>query len=652
MRRRFCCHIFVWNRTTYFSRPASPFDAPITMVVSSKMARGLVISCRQWFYPSSSSLLIQKQRRFAHSKNEWKPRRSANERQGPFDPKYRPPTFINNATDSKAKKNRWTNIEGSRQFKRQLAQSQGLPLQQQTSTTSEHLNYRSHSSLQQQQYKSPRPPNSTPYRRNNNDSSNRQTPTKHFTPKKNPQSSAPSRSPLSIQQERREYPPELLQAYIACHAGLQSLLYAELDHLGLPYMPQGFGATLLSPLTVDDLLTCHLYLGTAASVLLRCGPSFEARALGELKRKTADMPWRQMLPQRTSGPPRLQVKVTSTKSRLLHTTAIRDNILKGIYSALGMPDAFLHVSNTDSSVPGVTGGHDATAAETTRVSVQLYRDNVQISLDTAETPIHQRQYRLETGKAPLREDLAYAFLFSAGWKPLYDWTPRQGHFVPAAPQYTALLDPFCGSGTIPIEAAAMVAGLPPGRLRPAPLRGTCLYDPARWDALVHKARHHATSSPGEFVIAASDRDAGAVRCAEANAQRAGVLLDAQHCAFTKHPWWEQPPGPLLLAANLPFGRRISPLRTAPPNYAKHPLLPLYQSLGNHVNEHLEHGRSIGAIFLTDDRELLRHGGFDRPFTTAMATTHGGIPVLGMSLPSVPEVSSDTKDTKEASEAAA
>jgi putative N6-adenine-specific DNA methylase len=628
------------------------------MVVASKMMRCMIDACRQ--RSSSSMLLIPEQRRFAHTKNEWKKRPVETERPGRFDPKSRSAPSASssnknhNNNNNRSKKNRWTNVEGSRQYNRQLAQSQGLPIQQQDLTTpaSRQKHGQEHTKQYQPETKYARPPNVNSYRRGSDEVSNQQTSTRPFTYKKKRPSSAPSRPPRIAQnpQQRFEYPPESLSAYIACHAGLQSHLYAELDHLGLSYMPQGFGAALLSPLTVDDLLTCHLYLGTAASVLLRCGPSFDARALGELKRKTAEMPWRQMLPQqRLSGSqlPRLQVKVTSSKSRLLHTTAIRDNILKGIYAALGIPDALSHVANTD----------DTHLSETTRVSVQLYRDNVQISLDTSETPIHQRYYRLETCKAPLREDLAYAFLFSAGWKPRYEWTPRQGHLVPATPQYTALLDPFCGSGTIPIEAAAMVAGLPPGRLRPAPLRGTCLYDPARWDSLVAKALHHAAPPSAAFAIAASDRDAGAVRSTEANALRAGVQLDAQHGAFTQHPWWEQPPPQLLLAANLPFGRRISPFRTEPLNYAKHPLLPLYQSLGNHINEHLERKRALGAIFLTDDRELLRHGGFDRPFTTAMATTHGGIPVLGMCLQSsntttMPEVLPDAEDSKETSEAVA
>ena len=516
---------------------------------------------------------------------------------------------------TKAKKDRWTDVEGSRQYKRQLARSQG-GLPPNAATTSRRNN-----------------DDEAPLTRSSTLPTRSRTTTKPFaTTRRHPESTRKSPAPVSIQHDRRDYPPEALDVYIACHAGLQSLLYAEIDHLRLPYIPKGFGASLLAPVSVDDLLTCHLYLGTAAHVFVRCGPSWDARALGEVQRKTAEMPWRYMLPDASSTGvllPRLQVKVTATKSRLLHTTAIRDHVLKGIYAALGIPDAW-NANDDDTATDR--------SPDTTRLSVQLYRDNVQISLDTSETPIHQRGYRLETCKAPLREDLAYALLFSAGWKPRYTWTPRQGHFVPspsdASPLYTALLDPFCGSGTLPIEAAAMAAGLPPGRLRPAPLRGTPLYDPPRWDALVQKARHCASSSPqpaeSSFLIAASDRDAGAVRSTAANAARAGVPpLQLQQCAFTQHPWWSSDaavPSHTLLAANLPFGRRISALATAPPpNYAKHPLLPLYQSLGNHMRGSWPRG----AVFLTDDRELLRHGGFAQPFTTTLSTTHGGIPVVGM-----------------------
>jgi hypothetical protein len=83
---------------------------------------------------------------------------------------------------------------------------------------------------------------------------------------------------------------------------------------------------------------------------------------------------------------------------------------------------------------------------------------------------------------------------------------------------------------------------------------------------------------------------------------------------------------------------------------------LYQSLGKHINEYLEQKRPMGAAVWTNDREFLRHGGFDWRFTTAMATTHGGILVQVMSLQSstatMPEVLSDGEDSKDTNEAAA
>jgi 23S rRNA G2445 N2-methylase RlmL len=126
----------------------------------------------------------------------------------------------------------------------------------------------------------------------------------------------------------------------------------------------------------------------------------------------------------------------------------------------------------------------------------------------------------------------------------------------------------------------------------------------------------------------------AIRITQSNASRAGVLnyIQVESCAFTKHPWLSHTsntPPKLLLASNLPFGRRISRIKTKPPNYLKNPLLPLYQSLGNHVNDMMQSGCQFGAMLLTDDRELLRLGGFHTTFTTKLSTTHGGIPVTGM-----------------------
>lgn len=424
--------------------------------------------------------------------------------------------------------------------------------------------------------------------------------------------------------KRTYFPPEHIDAYVSCHPGLETFLCQELDALNIAHKVKGFGVTLSSP-SLYDLLNCHLYLGTASNVFLRCGEPFSARALGELERKVEIMPWRKMLAVADDAVPRFHFKVTSAKSRLLHSTAIRDHVLVGIYKSLGFPD-FEEQKNKNNAKSDAAPESD----DQIRLTVQFFRDKAQISIDTSQTPIHQRGYRLETAKAPLREDLAFAFLYSAGWKPAYSLHAQ----TVRTPTFTSFLDPFCGSGTLPIEAAAMTAGLPPGRLRVAPMKGTCLYDPPKWKRLVTNALQKSTTIDASgILIRASDRDQGAVRATKANADRAGVLniIGVQDCAFTAHPWLDKPSSPaakLLLAANLPFGRRVR-AASKPKNYLKHPLLPLYQSLANKMNSLSDAGCQFGAVLLTDDRELLRLGGFREQFETRMSTKHGGIPVSGM-----------------------
>jgi putative N6-adenine-specific DNA methylase len=436
-----------------------------------------------------------------------------------------------------------------------------------------------------------------------------------------------------IPQPNPWFPPDHLEAYVSCHPGLESILCQELQSLGLSHKKKGFGATLALP-TLEDLLRCHLYLGTASHIFLHCGEAFGARALGELERKVEAMPWARILDQRSDmAVPRFHFKVTSAKSRLLHSTAIRDHVLLGIYKSLGYED-YQDQKNENNQTSRPLNDE----ATTIRLTVQLFRDKAQIAIDTSSTPLHQRAYRLETAKAPLREDIAYAFLYGAGWKPTYrSFGKEPSELRPNAKSigFTSFLDPFCGSGTIPIEAASMAAGSPPGRLRPPPFKGTCLHNPDQWNQLVHKALQDSATNidPLHIQIRASDRDKGAIKATKSNAERAGVLslIEADHCAFTAHPWLDQPSptiGKLLIGSNLPFGRRLS-AGVVPKNYLKHPLLPLYQSLATHLKGLKNSECPYGAMLLTDDRELLRLGGFSEPFRTALSTKHGGIPVSGM-----------------------
>jgi putative N6-adenine-specific DNA methylase len=222
-----------------------------------------------------------------------------------------------------------------------------------------------------------------------------------------------------------------------------------------------------------------------------------------------------------------------------------------------------------------------------------------VSLDATATPLHRRGYRLASAKAPLREDLAHALLLAAGFGP-----------------EQALLDPLCGSGTIAIEAAGLAAGLPPGRLRRAPLAHLALFDGEAW-----KRERDAVPPPRPHApIVASDRDAGAVEAARANAERAGTAAAIAFAtmALSAQPWLAEGaehPARGLVATNPPFGRRVQ---------AGRDLLPLYQTLG-HRAQRLGAGWRVALV--AHDVRLARRTGL--PLQAAFTTRHGGIPITAL-----------------------
>jgi putative N6-adenine-specific DNA methylase len=307
----------------------------------------------------------------------------------------------------------------------------------------------------------------------------------------------PLRAALSC--SRRYFSSQLadtFDALVTCQPGLEPVLSQELQSLGIQHGPSkspSLPGIKIPRASIDDLYSCHLQLGTASRILLRCCPDFSARALGELQRKLA--------PGSTSSSSRvwldavadnakIQVKAVARKSRLYHTGAIEERVMESIQSSMGSRVSVVD-HRTQSSKPPSTGRHNPTQGNTESTlnfHVSVIRDVVSIWMDTSCSPLHQRGYRLQTAKAPLREDLSFALLYSAGWRPAAQ--PRSLSLTSEAagpesrspPRY--LLDPFCGSGTIVIEAAAMASGLPPGRLRPPPFAGTNMHDPTRWQNLV------------------------------------------------------------------------------------------------------------------------------------------------------------------------
>jgi len=423
------------------------------------------------------------------------------------------------------------------------------------------------------------------------------------------------------------FPPKKLECFIACLPGLEPILAQEMEDHGIACRIEAGGVIPTSEaLTPESLMEFHMCLGTASHVLVRCGNPFVARGLPELKRKVSQLPWYEFLKEGS----RLKFQVTSKKSKLNHNTAIRSAILDGINEAFQRKDA-------NKSRMAVSLASEE-SEDHIRMVVRLERDEVLISVDSSETPIYKRGYRLATARAPLREDLAYAMVYNAGWKESGSYVDSKDH----SRKYISFLDPFCGSGTLAIEAASIFAGLPPGRLRSAPFQGTTLYEPKAWRQRVGKVMRRAKRSNDNaddreaIVIAGSDRDNGAVSAARSNAERAGVddYINFDCTPLSNHPWLQSPNDsastrpayPLLIVSNPPFGMRIA-ADNKNKNSRVQQLLPMYQTLLERQRQINKAGEKCSSMILLQDVKLFRKTGAN--FEVKFSTQHGGIPVAAV-----------------------
>jgi 23S rRNA (guanine2445-N2)-methyltransferase / 23S rRNA (guanine2069-N7)-methyltransferase len=220
------------------------------------------------------------------------------------------------------------------------------------------------------------------------------------------------------------------------------------------------------------------------------------------------------------------------------------------------------------------------AAPDLRVNLHLAGARAVVSVDLSGDSLHRRGYRGGSGEAPLKETLAAAVLTLAGWPEL----ARTG--VP-------LLDPFCGSGTLVIEAALMAADRAPGLERRMGFTRWGGHDVGLWAGLVEEARGRVRERPeAACLLRGADRDPSVVRLAQQNARRAGVegwtRFEAGE-AREARPREGEAPG--LLVCNPPYGERLGEVRE---------LEGLYRDLGDTLKRRFP---GWTAALFTGNREL-------------------------------------------------
>lgn len=265
--------------------------------------------------------------------------------------------------------------------------------------------------------------------------------------------------------------------FVPCAPGLEPELLADVRGLGGVRPKTSAGGVELE---ANDhvLYRCLLELGLALDVRVRLG-SFPAHYFDAIAKGVAKLPWGRFI----GAGQTVEVRATARRSKLQHTGAIEERVFEGIKRVMG---SFA----TDDPEPW-------------RVFARLERDQLSLSLSLAGAPLSKRGYRLATAKAPLREDLALAILRLSGW------TPER-----------PLVDPFCGSGTVLLEAARWARGIPPGWDRGFHVERAPTFDAERWAKVRSSAEAKMRDAPA--TIRGSDRDAGAIRAAQENAGRAGV----------------------------------------------------------------------------------------------------------------------------------
>lgn len=363
-------------------------------------------------------------------------------------------------------------------------------------------------------------------------------------------------------------PPPVLDCYAITPPGVEALTAGELTALGMaPDATEPGGVTFRA--TLAQVAVANLELRTASRVLVRVA-AFHASAFHELERRAARLPWEAYLPPGAG----IAFRVTSRKSKLYH----QDGITERLAGAAAR------------RVPGV---HLSGDAEAQRFVVRLFRDDCAVSVDASGAHLHQRGYRLATAKAPLRETLAAAMLLAVCWNG-------------AAP----LVDPLCGSGTIPIEAALLARRVPPGLRRGFALERWPSFDPGELRAAAARAEERILPRAPVPIVGA-DRDAGAIEAAAGNATRAGVLEDIlfRRAAVSA---LEPLGGPGVIVTNPPYGVRVG---------RSPDLRDLYARLGQVLRRRCAGWR---VALLSARAELAAQTGLQ--LSTALSTTNGGIRV--------------------------
>ena len=303
---------------------------------------------------------------------------------------------------------------------------------------------------------------------------------------------------------------------VPCLLGLESIIANELKTLSFSDIRSENGRVYFSG-SQEEIAKANLSLRCGERILLEVG-RFDAFSFDELFEKTKALPWEDLIPVKGAFP----VKGYSLNSKLFSVSDCQKIIKKAVVERL--KSAYRHVS-----------WFEETGA-LYQIQFSIMKDNVSLCIDTSGTGLHKRGYRPAHNAAPLKETMAAAMVELSRYRGREDFC-----------------DPFCGSGTIPIEAALIARNIAPGISRNFSSMSWEAFDPKIWDRAKEEAR--SREYHGSYRIIGSDIDPKAVEMAKENARRAGVA-DIVRFELADATLFDRKTDSGILVTNPPYGERI------------------------------------------------------------------------------------------------
>lgn len=318
--------------------------------------------------------------------------------------------------------------------------------------------------------------------------------------------------------------------------GLESVVANEIKELG--YEVQVENGKVIFDAPISAIPRCNLWIRTGDRVKLLVG-EFEATSFDALFEGTKALPWESFITEDGNFP----VSGKSVKSKLFSVPDCQAIVKKAIAERLKLKYGLA------SKMPETGALY--------RIEVAILKDKVSLTLDTSGSGLHKRGYRVGQGEAPLKETMAAALLKLTNWKPDYP-----------------LIDPFCGSGSIPIEAALIGQNIAPGFNRDFSSQEWGFVKNNYWD-LAYEEVEDMANYDQKLQITGSDIDHNMIKIAKENAREAGLgdLIEWKQMQV-KDLFLRKDNG--YIVSNPPYGERIGD---------KKEIAKMHKDLGAILREH-------------------------------------------------------------------